>query len=87
MDSDQEAGLADRHRPPRDGSNHMKVAVNSEKCEGHARCWALLPQVFDTDEYGYAFVHNDGVVPDELREKAEEAVENCPEQAIFFVER
>lgn len=65
----------------------MKVAVNSEKCEGHARCWAILPQVFDTDEYGYAYVENDGVVPADMEAKAREAVENCPEQAIYFIEQ
>jgi ferredoxin len=58
------------------------VGVDSEKCEGHARCWAILPQVFDTDDYGYAFVKNDGVVPDQLKVKAEEAAENCPAQVI-----
>lgn len=65
----------------------MKVGVNSEKCEGHARCWALLPEVFDTDVYGYAFVLNEGEVPAGKEHVAEEAVENCPEQAIYYVER
>ena len=63
----------------------MRVKVNADKCEGHNRCCALAPEVFDVDDYGTATALNDGVVPPEFEEKAKLAVQNCPEYAIEFV--
>lgn len=60
----------------------MKVRVDAEKCQGHNRCIALAGDLFDVDELGYAHEENDGVVPPELAEKAQKAVDNCPEVAI-----
>ena len=60
----------------------MKVRVDSEKCQGHNRCYALAPELFDVDDYGQAVVLGDGDVPPELEEKARLAVANCPEFAI-----
>ncbi len=63
----------------------MRVRVNTEKCEGHNRCCALAPELFDVDDYGTATALNDGEVPAELEAKAKLAVENCPEFAIEYV--
>jgi ferredoxin len=60
----------------------MRVAVNSELCQGHNRCYALAPELFDVDDYGNAMVIGDGSVPPELVDKARLAVANCPEYAI-----
>ncbi len=60
----------------------MKVRVDAEKCQGHNRCMALASGLFDVDDLGYASELNDGVVPPELEEKAQKAVDNCPEVAI-----
>ncbi len=60
----------------------MRVRVDSEKCQGHNRCYALAPELFDVDDYGDAHERNDGVVPAGLEEKARLAVSNCPEYAI-----
>jgi ferredoxin len=64
----------------------MKIRVNEEKCQGHARCYALAPEVFDVDDYGQSSVKNDGWVPDALENKVRLAVENCPEYAIEVLE-
>ena len=64
----------------------VKVRVDSEKCQGHNRCYAIAPELFDIDDYGYASEKNDGVVPDGLEEKARLAVANCPEYAISISE-
>jgi ferredoxin len=64
----------------------MKIHVDSDKCQGHNRCYVLAPELFDVDDYGYATELNDGVVPDGLVEKAELAIANCPERAIEVVE-
>lgn len=60
----------------------MTIRVDSEKCQGHNRCYALAPELFDVDDYGYATELNDGAVPAELEDKAELALANCPEHAI-----
>lgn len=60
----------------------MRVTVDSEKCQGHNRCFALAPELFDVDEYGTAVVIGDGTVAAELEDKARLAVANCPEFAI-----
>src|SRR6187431_1117401 len=63
----------------------MRVAVNSELCQGHNRCYALAPELFDVDDYGNAIVLGDGEVPPELEDKARLALSNCPEYAITIV--
>jgi len=60
--------------------------VDSEKCQGHNRCFALAPELFDVDDYGTAVVIGDGSVPADLEEKARLAVANCLEFAIEIEE-
>jgi len=59
----------------------MKVAVDADVCQGHARCWEICPEVFSLDEEGHALVAV-ADVPPELEEDVAEAVANCPERAI-----
>ena len=59
----------------------MKVTVDADRCQGHARCWEICPEVFALDDEGHATVAVD-VVPVELEDKARQAVVNCPERAI-----
>ena len=61
----------------------MRVEVNTELCQGHNRCFALAPDLFDVDDYGTAFVIGDGSVPTELEDDARLAAANCPEYAII----
>jgi ferredoxin len=58
------------------------VRVIAERCQGHNRCRAIAPELFDVDEYGQALVIGDGRVPEALEEKARLAEANCPERAI-----
>lgn len=64
----------------------MRIVVDSEKCEGHNRCYAIAPELVEVDDYGYATAAGDGVVPAGLEEKARLAVDNCPEYAITIAE-
>lgn len=64
----------------------MRVHVDSEKCQGHNRCYALAPDLFDVDDYGYAHELHDGVVPDRHEAQARLAEANCPEHAISISE-
>ncbi len=64
----------------------MRVHVDPEKCQGHNRCYAIAPELFDVDDLGNASELNDGVVQSGLEEKARMAVANCPEYAISITE-
>jgi ferredoxin len=70
-------------------SRGVRVVIDSDKCQGHNRCYALAPELFDVDDYGQSIVLGDGVVAPEqvdLVDKARLAVANCPEYAISIVE-
>ena len=64
----------------------MKIQVDSDKCEGHNRCYSIAPDLFDVDDYGYATAAGDGIVPECMQEKAQLAADNCPEYAITITE-
>jgi ferredoxin len=74
------------YRGSRVGRSPVRVHVDAERCQGHNRCYALAPELFDIDEEGNAHELNDGVVPTDLEEKARLAVANCPEYAISITE-
>jgi ferredoxin len=67
-------------------SPRLKVHVDQEKCQGHARCKSLAPELFDLDEFGNAHEVGDGSVPEGLEDKAWLAQSNCPELAITVTE-
>ncbi len=67
-------------------ASKMRIHVDAEKCQGHNRCKALAPELFDLDEFGNATAANGGVVPAGMEEKANLAVNNCPEYAIDILE-
>ncbi|MGC0388230.1 ferredoxin [Bradyrhizobium sp. USDA 241] len=50
-------------------SERLRVHVDPEKCQGHARCKALAPELFELDEYGNAHEAGDGAVPPGLEDK------------------
>jgi ferredoxin len=64
----------------------LKIHVDPDKCQGHARCKAVAPELFDLDGYGNAHEAGDGIVPVGLEDKAHLARANCPEFAIEVTE-
>jgi ferredoxin len=63
----------------------VRIRVDPEKCQGHARCIGVAPELFEVDDYGLSSVTLDPV-PVELEVKARLAVANCPEYAVEVVE-
>jgi ferredoxin len=59
----------------------VKVAVDADLCQGHARCWDICPEVFSLDDEGYAYVAV-ADIPPEVEAKVRQAANNCPERAI-----
>lgn len=59
----------------------MKVTVDEDRCRGHGMCLTLCPDVFSMTDDGYAIADPEDV-PAGLEDAANEAIVNCPEQAI-----
>jgi ferredoxin len=59
----------------------MNVTVDPDRCQGHNRCHALAPALFDIDDLGYATAAPGDIDPD-LETAARLAAANCPERAI-----
>jgi ferredoxin len=61
-----------------------QVRVDRTKCSGHARCFAVAPDLFPIDDAGFVAV--DSVdIPAGFEEKARECELGCPEGAITLV--
>jgi ferredoxin len=64
----------------------IRVRVDDELCQGHARCGLTAPEVFGlSDEDGHAVVLCDPV-PSEYEAAARRAVIGCPERALQLLE-
>ena len=60
----------------------MKVRVDLNVCQGHARCQEICPEVFATDDIeGKCVILNEDV-PSQHADDAMLAVRNCPEGAL-----
>lgn len=68
------------------GEKVVRVRVDPDKCQGHNRCKALAPALFELDEYGNSREIGDGIVPEDQLEAAYLARANCPEMAVEIVE-
>jgi len=64
----------------------MRVHLDAGACQGHNRCYALAPELFDVDDYGQAVLLVESDLPVALHEKARLAASNCPEYAITITE-
>ncbi|MBA2609233.1 MAG: ferredoxin [Actinobacteria bacterium] len=60
----------------------MKIHLDSDRCQGHGRCYSIAPALFTYDDNGQAAL----IVTDELADEqvglAQLAANNCPEYAI-----
>jgi ferredoxin len=69
-----------------DRDRAVKLQINSERCQGHGRCYDLAPDLFGDDEEGFGRVLGDGVVSPDKESDARLAVANCPERAVEILE-
>lgn len=63
----------------------MKVLVDPDLCEGHGKCEAAAPEVFELGDDDLSHVLVDDV-PEALRPKVENAIRLCPRQAIHWAD-
>ena len=62
-----------------------KVVVDFDVCESNAICMGIAPEVFEVRDDDFLYLL-DETPPDSLRPKVEQAVLQCPKQAISIVE-
>jgi ferredoxin len=61
----------------------VRVAVDTDRCSGHARCFAVSPELFPLDDDGYVALGPGGAdVPAGLEDTANRGVKACPERAL-----
>jgi ferredoxin len=60
----------------------VKLQIDPSVCQGHGRCYDLVPDLFGDDDEGFGQVLGDGIVPPDKEQEARLAVANCPERAI-----
>jgi ferredoxin len=58
-----------------------EIRVDSAKCQGHAMCYGVDPELFPLDEQGFSAVSERTIADPDL-DAARRAVEACPERAI-----
>jgi len=63
----------------------MRVTLDAGSCHGHQMCAIAAPEIFGSDDLGYAVVLFDGDIASELESKVRRAETNCPERAIRIV--
>jgi len=59
----------------------MKIVVDMNVCQDHGQCVFAAPEIFSLDDNGHLVYQSD--VDEAFREKAEDAADVCPLQAII----
>ncbi|MCW2758584.1 MAG: ferredoxin [Nocardioidaceae bacterium] len=63
----------------------MRVEVDWTRCDGHGACAELLPELLETDDWGYPVSRTgerNPSVPDALLKHAHRAAKACPLMAL-----
>jgi ferredoxin len=62
-----------------------KVVVDYDLCESNAVCMGIAPEVFEVRDDNFLYVLQENPA-DDLRAKVEDAVQQCPKQAISIAD-
>lgn len=63
----------------------MKVKVDPDACMGCGVCETIVEEIFELGDEGFAIVLMDPV-PEPYRDLVQQAVDECPEEAISIEE-
>lgn len=63
----------------------MRVKIDGNRCQGHNRCVAVAPEIFEPDDEGLALLKQDPI-PSGKENQARRAALSCPERAITVIE-
>ena len=60
----------------------MRIRLDRTVCDGFGKCALRAPGYFSLDDWGYASLIGDGIVPLEHRDQVRRAVLDCPVHAL-----
>ena len=63
----------------------MRISVDFDKCKSNAVCMGIAPEIFEVRDDNFLYVLQE-TPSDDLRPKVEEAVRQCPKQAISIAD-
>jgi ferredoxin len=63
----------------------VKIKLDSDRCVGHAQCYAVNTDMFPLDDAGYSTLQAHSVRPEDA-DVARDGVMACPEQALILEE-
>ncbi len=63
----------------------MRVVVDFDKCKSNAVCMGVAPEVFEVRDDNFLYILQDEP-PEALRPKVDQAVRDCPTNAISIEE-
>lgn len=63
----------------------MKIEVDYDKCQSNAVCMQIAPSVFEVRDDGFLYILQESP-PEDMRSLMDQAVANCPTQAISLLE-
>ena len=62
-------------------ASDVEIWIDRTRCDGHALCAELLPELIRLDDWGYPIISS-GPVPGPLLDHARRAVAACPMLAL-----
>jgi ferredoxin len=69
---------------PQEGSS-VKIVVDFDKCKSNAVCMGIAPEIFEVRDDNFLYVLQEEP-PESARPLVEQAVRDCPTQAISIVD-
>jgi ferredoxin len=61
----------------------VRITVDRARCEGHAQCIAVAPEVYDLDDDAVAVLRTGPEIPEHLQQSASYGADMCPVMAIL----
>lgn len=61
-----------------------RLHVDRTACDGRGLCAELLPELLESDDWGYPMARGALGVPEELMRAARRAVDRCPKLALHL---
>jgi ferredoxin len=74
--------LQDLRRLGRPAVTEGTLRIDQDRCQGHAICYLLAPDLFEVDDEGRGSVIRETMKSDDDQAQAAVAIDRCPERAI-----
>lgn len=63
----------------------MRIKLDRTLCDGFGICARHAPEYFSLDDWGYAVLVGDGIIPEQDRADVQRALLDCPVHAILEI--